>query len=438
MPTSEELTKCLKVYVVSQFASGLSVQLFLPVLPLLFTEALGKPSVRAGAAFMLFTITALLVIMCQPKLLAKYSVRNILIGSYIVRIVAGLLHGLSLVAGVQPFTETLVFLSRMLHGMSILPFGMAGVYVPMRVNMILGKDNLPKWTGLTQGLFAMGQVLGPTVSSAISATLPDELAAYASPGWTTVVLNGAVLALIYVQFVDYELLPSFPKAAGAELPPVPWKAVAVCYTTGFCICLGYIGGMEAVLALTLKQRYDYGVQDSLPMWLAWAASNLVGFLGGTSVPKFVNWAKLAVVWSAFRFFGLGMLNLFDWGAAPPLGSFLVFFMLYDAAMNFSYLAHLAILGQRLPPQHQMKFQTGLVVINLLGRAIGPVLFSGIYDASNAAAAGTGSNTVLAAIWVTLLAPVLVAIPFFNDEQVYGAFSMPSAAEEAKAASKEMI
>ena len=28
----------------------------------------------------------------------------------------------------------------------------------------------------------------------------------------------------------------------------------------------------------------------------------------------------------------------------------------------------------------MKFQTGLVVINLVGRAIGPVLFSSIYDA----------------------------------------------------------
>lgn len=408
--------KCLVVIFISQILTPMSTRSFDSVLPMVFKVLLGRPEYWVGLSSSMMVIFSLAGAASMPFLHSQLCVRSIYLVAFGIRWLSSFMYIYVLWSVNAPWVELLIYLTRVLHGLSLITITIPSAWLAVR----LSHEEASYWAAMVTIATTFGAVVGPLAGTIVAAVIPVEGLLYTAPGWITIVSSTILIATTILLFDDDVMLSQSVKAEpDSAAQTVPRKAVLVTLTNSFCIGLAYLGGLESALSLVVHERFGYGIVDSWPIWALFVLSNTLGAGAAMWLTGRVQLAQLACLWWVLRLSGLLLVDL---KVHPSLSQFLVSFFIFDVSIGMSMISHTTLLITKLPRIHQIKYQSMKQVMSQTGRSLGPVIVTGVMSISNYVSPGTGGNATMLVIWTITMCPLVVSVRWFNDAHVYGPFS----------------
>lgn len=448
--SDDAVRKAVWVLYLNNVLTPVATQAYTPSVPLFATLTLHISVYTLGLVFATLTVCSLVSFSIMAPLLKHFTVRQILLGDYAVRIFSGVLYMLSVKYGFAEGASStlalpLLFASRLVYGITLNSFGISSVWAGVRVGMADRATTVTRMNGLV----ALGITLGPSISSALAGLFKEELIQMAIPALITLTTS-VLMFLLILNFDDGGMLPSSPApkaAAGAGVDAEKAASddkerqrVVTIVATGVCvslvsICIASMSGIEALMSLMMYDGYGWDAAEQTPLWVYFGLNSVVSVFLVPLLVEHLNWVQFIIP----TYVGLAMcvvpINFSDW--STPTAPWMFYVGVTGISLiNWAYMGHLALLAERVPKEQQVKYSSMAQALGQAGRAIGPVLATGTYGAANGLLAGSGVN----AGWLFMAAVLAMGYAYTTAHftTIYGSCSDPSKAALKKAKQTTMM
>mmetsp|Transcript_30101 Transcript_30101/g.78035 ORF Transcript_30101/g.78035 Transcript_30101/m.78035 type:complete len:438 (-) Transcript_30101:319-1632(-) len=369
------------------FLQGFHQALFFPTLAYSVDEVLHKNAVWASFAFFIFLVFGLLSMAVMSTMLDVSSPRTLLIFSYAVRVFSGLIYlpvGLltRLYGDEVGMAITLAF--RAITGSGQYAVALAFAYIGVRC----AKADRPLKIAVSTTCLSFGLVVGPMIGAwLVSLAGGDVLLGAGRAGGVLSLTSLLGIVIIHLFFDDFALL-SANKAATQNIEPATKHFLAICGLSMFFAYAGILA-LEAILALVLFHEFGMAPDDSWPIWLLQAFTQMFGALLYIKLQSAIGVKPTMVTLFGFTIVGGALCyNWFDLHAPIPLGLMVVGLTGKIVGMFGSINLLNAHVSQRMPDYMQGPAAATVQITSMLGRAVGPIFTGWIFDIGRTAAPNT--------------------------------------------------
>lgn len=416
----------------------MTTQSYLPIAPLLVTEGMGKDPFLFGQMLTVMVIGSLFSFAAMQPLLQKYSARDVLLFDFFLRTVSGLLWMLPCLLDMGGSTVFLLFLSRFVYGLTLNSFAIPMAWVGVR----LPAEERPQLIAMLGGLVGLGITIGPTIGvsfgSICQLVLPNIASrgmlfvGYASPGIFTVIASPLLFGMTWFMMNDPDPLTPTAPPASSKGPETEEKKADIRagkitawlnLAANFTMCAAFLAGFESTMPLQMKHAYGWDMASSWVAWVPFGVFSLVFslFIIPTALDR-LNAAKVAVYGACFGSLSLLGINWFNFHMPVPPWLFIVenFFGNGFAMIGQCLAAQMVV---KLQPAEQVKFQGLIAFSSQVGRAVGPLASTWVFETAESVIGGPGSGANMARVWmlITGFPPIIVAFSCFFKE-VFGRFT----------------
>lgn len=422
-PVSFHMEKCLMMMKFNQILTPLTTQSYLPVAPLLITVGLQESPQVFGQMIATTTCGIVIAFLGMIPLLSVLSTKQVLLSSYSLRILAGFLWMVPLCFNVgDAATMPLLFVSRFLFGLSLISFALPMAWIGVRMQV----EDRPRNVAIMGGLIRLGIILGPPVGILIADLAPKgaplnlqlqglDTFAYASVGLFTIFVAFFLLILCFLFFDDDKLLTvDNPNEEHRPLSRETKLIVVFNIISVFAFHLAFLAGFESTMTLQMYAAYEWGFHNSLQAWIPFALFSFVfSIIIIPAAIENLNSATAATYGVVFAAMSTAGINWFDFRmpVAPWLfvaeNMFANGFGLYGQVLNTR-------MSTSLPARLQVRMQSIVALVSQLGRAVGPVLATFVFDISQRQIGGPGAGTNMSRVYMLLVGmpPCIVALSCF--------------------------
>ena len=364
------IKRALYILGANNLLTPIMTQGFTPIVPLYATLILYISVYTLGLVFAALTFFSLVSFVLMAPLLKCMSVREVLILDYVVRIVSGFVYLLSVErANHDPeggLALPLLFLSRVVYGITLNSFGISSVWAGVRVPVV----DRGKTVATLNALITVGITLGPAVSSAIAGQFMDPYTQDSVPGYMTVVISVAVLAMIFFCLDDGGKLPAPPPAKPVDESSAEKAAeekekqrvigivVCVACTSATTVCIASMSGFESLMSLIMLEAYGLDAAKQAPYWTFFGIFSLFTSFTVPWLTEQLNWAQFILISYVGFVVALLPIHVTDFSKPAPMPLYITG-LVATALTNTAFIGHLSILSERVPPEQQARRPTAL-------------------------------------------------------------------------------
>lgn len=203
------------------------------------------------------------------------------------------------------------------------------------------------------------------------------------PAWSTGVISAALVVAFYFFFDDYRLRPLGVKGEVPELDAQAWLIVVV---TAFNQCLSWAGwtSYEAMLGLVIYNAYGWETRENPRVAMIWFAFSFGLLVGAVVYQAFLkrHFSPLQIAVAKNTVLLCAAFLLVRWDhMSKPIGWTLL--ATGVGLLSFSEILtlnlHQTLLTLSLQPAQQARYNTLVQVACQLGRCIGPVGTTKLYE-----------------------------------------------------------
>lgn len=231
------------------------------------------------------------------------------------------------------------------------------------------------------------------------------------------------------------------KKADEEATPdallIAWLNCLANFTSG----AAFLAGFEATISLQIFTAYGWGTRESWKAWGPFACSQLLFavLISPVCIDK-LNPNKVWIVCATLMTLSIALgVNWFDLSQPIPVWLFLLENVFANGMVLHNQLLQ-GLMTSQLPPAKQAKFQALNALAGQVGRAMGPLVATMVFNwAVHAEGAGNGSGANWSRIYMIAVGMPGQFLPALWFRRVYGNWEdkSPSEQKAAKDGVKEL-
>ena len=374
--TPAQVKRSITTVLISQILTPVLTQSYTPIMPLLVHVTLEQPYHMVGWIYCVQMIGTFISFAAMQPLLGRYSVRTILLVDYSVRIVAGLLWVLGVLAPLSGGMRLVIlFTSRFVFGLTLNSFAVVNPWGAIRVPVDIRAVTVAKITTFVALGIAVGPPLGDGVAAAAKLMGVGEMGQFAVIGAVTVLVSILLIVLTVFGFPDTAVLPIKPPPTAADgeaddqgakccgrsltMPQLLFVLVAWSQLT---VTGAVLAGFESTMSLQMYSAYGWDVDTAMLGWLPfalasiWQMAILLPFmmdrLNAPQLGTFALWTALMAI------FGINWFNLHQ----PIPAWWFVIENFFVVGLVTSYGQSSGIIATRVPAHLQVKYQANLALL----------------------------------------------------------------------------
>ena len=396
------------------FATTMTTSNYLPTFALEIVQDLHQPAHMVAWLYATMTFSSIVGMALMPRWLERFETRFILTTLSTLRFSSGLLHVIAIRVASFPFQMPLLFGRLFLHGISLGTTVVANTWIAIRVP----PTEVPRAIAMVTAASTLGVAFGPLLGNLFAAVEPSLSADDAAAGWSTATTSLMLMLITALYFEKGNLVKTSPSVVEGEnehtgLPPT---ILAVLLFACFLNSMGTLG-LESIVPLFLFDYYQLDGGGSMPLYLILALSSLAATFVSRTFGSPSQLSDLATAGLALSLIGLGQVNWFNLTQGVTLTYLLVSVAAQAVSVTIVITSVISAMTLRTVPHRQAKLQAGVGMVVQIGRAVGPIFATELYEAGNYLINGSGGNIALAfgsiETIVGCLLPVLFAKHLFD-------------------------
>lgn len=396
------------------FATTMTTSNYLPTFALEIVQDLHQPAHMVAWLYATMTFSSIVGMALMPRWLERFETRFILTTLSTLRFSSGLLHVIAISVASFPFQMPLLFGRLFLHGISLGTTVVANTWIAIRVP----PTEVPRAIAMVTAASTLGVAFGPLLGNLFAAVEPSLSADDAAAGWSTATTSLMLMLITALYFEKGNLVKTSPSVVEGEnehtgLPPT---ILAVLLFACFLNSMGTLG-LESIVPLFLFDYYKLDGGGSMPLYLILALSSLAATFVSRTFGSPSQLSDLATAGLALSLIGLGQVNWFNLTQGVTLTNLLMSVAAQAVSVTIVITSVISAMTLRTVPHRQAKLQAGVGMVVQIGRAVGPIFATELYEAGNYLINGSGGNIALAfgsiETIVGCLLPVLFAKHLFD-------------------------
>ena len=477
--TEAQRKRCIRVFCLFCFCTAVSAQTFMTSLPLLITDEHGlhQEVVMSGVVQTVMVVGAIISYVSLTPLLARFTPRSLAIASQLIRICSASVFAV-VVCFIRdrPWTLGVIIATRFVFGLSMGAAGLPAIWIAHR----FGAKDRPRAVATYSAALGCGMILGPVAGSVLQTASSDVLTSSSMPGWASVGTSTLLIVLMQSCFSDTQLLPR--AQSGSEAPkvqPHTRRTLFVIILITFLVLFGAMALEGTVRRATpfklgthkppaqhgfvhlrhaddsppppnlappspwppicqvpiiIERAYGWKENEQYRLFIPLGIGTLLGAIVMIDAQERFNWSILSLTMTCGYIVGFYLaINLLDLSRPVHSTRFVIGIVIMLVAGSTSFTLHSSLLSVKAPPHLISALFSIQAALGQLGRSIGPLATSGIYQlvddkltrSTNSTASGMGYATNCTAMSTPVLSLIASSIGLVYWRSVYGGLCDPS-------------